>query len=218
MAAERRAIVQALTPVLETKLSCENRISDSVPSWIPYLPDTLSGTGGRGLRDKELPQSFQTQAQVNRYFGNKTISCLLCHKEFQRLASHLAYKHHMTAEQYKELFGLPWTRGLTSASSHRKSGWSAERRIKAGKLARRTRFFEHAHPAPRRESPNYIRRAFVRNLGIRATGFGKRFEQRVCALFKKGLIDREIAHILGVNRMTVNLRTRKWRRQKGRTT
>jgi transposase len=52
----------------------------------------------------------------------------------------------------------------------------------------------------------------MENLGAKCRGFGKRFERSVQRLFEKGLIDREIATRLGVNIMTVNCRTRKWRK------
>jgi hypothetical protein len=128
----------------------------------------------------------------------------------------LAFKHGTGASEYKERFGLPWSRGLTSAASHRKSGWNAKRRAKASTLARRTRFFQHAHTTSRRESPDYIKREWVKNLGAHSRGFGSRFEHSVRRLFKQGLVDREIAKRLRVNRMTVNQITRKWRRSKRR--
>jgi hypothetical protein len=54
----------------------------------------------------------------------------------------------------------------------------------------------------------------VRNLGANAVGFGKEFESRVRILFKQGLTDAAVAQILKVNRMTVNLRTKRWRSRK----
>ena len=83
--------------------------------------------------------TFRTQAQVKRYLGGATISCLLCGGCFQRLASHLAYKHDLSARQYKDRYGLPRSRGLTSKKPRLKSGWSPARRAKARRLARRNR-------------------------------------------------------------------------------
>jgi ROS/MUCR transcriptional regulator protein len=159
---------------------------------------------------------FSTRADVGHYFASKSIKCLLCGKRFGRLASHLAYKHNTNAAEYKRRFALPWTRGLTSGASHRKSGWNAKRRAHASRLAQRTRFFRFAKSGRdrRRESPTYIKSAWRRNLGKYADGFGKSFDRRVRALFDKGHIDREIAQTLRVNRMTVNRRTRTWRRRK----
>ena len=154
---------------------------------------------------------FQTRREIDRYFSGKTIECLLCGKRFRRLASHLHYKHHLTADEYKGMHGLPWSRGLASEDSRRNSGWTMARRYKARKLAHRSKFFKLAHPAERRAMAPAAKEIYTLNLGKRAAGFGYQFENSVRKLFEKGLIDLQIADALGVNRMTVNLRTRKWR-------
>jgi hypothetical protein len=157
------------------------------------------------------PLPFETRQAIDRYFSHKTITCLLCGKRFRRLSFHLAAKHAMTTDEYKGEFGLPWTRGLTSADSHRHSGWTAARRAKASKQARKSQFFKLAHPAPRRDDALFVKRERIKHLGTRAAGFGPAFERRVLALFKRGLTDGAIARALKVNRMTVNLRSKRWR-------
>jgi hypothetical protein len=157
---------------------------------------------------------FRSRREVERYFGGKKIKCLLCGKRFGRLSFHLAAKHAMTADDYKARFGLPWSRGLVSAQSHTNCGWDDERRAKASKLARRSKFFKFAHPAPRRELAPFLRAESLSNLGPNALGFGKEFESRVRILFRRGLTDAAIAEALKVNRMTVNQRTKHWRNSK----
>lgn len=154
---------------------------------------------------------FRTRGAVERYFGGKTIKCLLCGKRFRRLSFHLAAKHSVTTDDYKNRFGLPWIRGLTSASSHANSGWNNKRKAKASRLARKSRFFTYAHQASRREAALFLKLESARNLGANAAGFGKEFDLRVRILFKRGLTDALIARILKVNRMTVNRRTKRWR-------
>jgi ROS/MUCR transcriptional regulator protein len=154
---------------------------------------------------------FRTRRQVNRYFGGRTIQCLICGKRFSRLSFHLAAKHGITTDEYKSRFGLPWTRGLTSAQSHANSGWTEARRATAGKLARESQFFKYAHPAARREAPEFLKVETLKNLGPNARGFGKQFDSRVRVLFSQGLTDAAIAKALAVNRMTVNRRTKQWR-------
>lgn len=157
---------------------------------------------------------FQTRWEVERYFSGKTIKCLLCGERFRRLSFHLAAKHGMTTDQYKARFGLPWTRGLSSADSRANSGWSARRKKKASRIARKTKFFRFAHPTLRREVAPFLKAEALGNLGAYAIGFGKAFEARVRLLFQRGLIDREIAKILRVNPNTVNRRTKHWRKHK----
>ena len=157
---------------------------------------------------------FQTRREIERYFGGKTIQCLLCGKRFRRLASHLHYKHQMSADEYKASHGLPWSRGLASEDSSRNSGWTKMRRAKARKLAYRSKFFKFAHSTKRRNTVPAAREIYISNLGPRAVGFGQQFERRVRILFDKGLIDRKIAGTLGVNIGTVNRLTREWRTKK----
>ncbi len=157
---------------------------------------------------------FRTRRAVERYFGGKTIKCLLCGGRFRRLSFHLAAKHGVTTDDYKSRFGLAWSRGLTSAPSHANSGWDDDRKAKASKLARRSRFFKLAHPAPRREPALFLKLEAVKNLGTNAVGFGKEFESRVRVLFRRGCTDAAIAQVLNVNRLTVNKRTKRWRKRK----
>ena len=163
------------------------------------------------MRSKRTPV-FNTRGQVERYFSGKTIKCLLCGRRFQRLSFHLAAKHSVTTDDYKSRFGLPWTRGLTSALSHSNSGWNDDRRAKASWLARRSRFFKFAHQAAHREAPLFLKVEAVKNLGTNASGFGKGFESRVRDLFARGLTDGAIAQTLNVNRMTINRHTKHWRK------
>ncbi len=162
------------------------------------------------------PPPFRTRRQVERYFRGKTIKCLLCGKRFGRLSFHLAAKHGVTTDEYKDRFGLPWSRGLTSALSRARSGWNEARRAKASRLARRSQFFKFAHPATRREAVPFLKVEAARNLGPNAAGFGKGFEMRVRVLFGKGLTDAAIAKALDVNRTTVNQRTKRWRKMRQR--
>jgi hypothetical protein len=153
---------------------------------------------------------FRTRREVERYFGGQTIRCLLCGGRFRRLAAHLAKKHSLRTDAYKARFGLPWYRGLTSALSRANSGWNDQRRAKQSRLALKTKFFRLAGPR-RRELAPFLKVHPEENLGVHAVGYGKDFERRVRALFNRGLCDGDIAERLGVGRMTVNLRTRRWR-------
>lgn len=159
---------------------------------------------------------FRTRDQVEQYFGAEKIRCLLCGKHFMRLSMHLAAKHSITTDQYKGRFGLPWTRGLTSAQSHANSGWDEKRRQKASKLASKSEFFRFAKSSRRRPAPFFVQTETAKHLGNRAVGYDKRFDATVRALFKLGLPDAAIARALNVNRMTVNRRTRQWRTSKNK--
>jgi hypothetical protein len=190
---------------------------DGKASVVHFLPAgscrTFRGYLGTLMQTKK-PPLFRTRRQVERYFGGKTIKCLLCGKRFGRLSFHLAAKHGVTTDDYKSRYGLPWRRGLTSAQSHANSGWNRDRKEKASRLARRSRFFQFASAASRREVAPFLKVEAVRHLRAKAAGFDKGFESRVRVLFTKGLTDAAIAKALKVNRMTVNRRTKRWRKPK----
>jgi DNA-binding NarL/FixJ family response regulator len=120
----------------------------------------------------------------------------------------------MSGNEYRLQFGLPWTRGLTSAASRAESGWTEERKAKTRKLARKTQFFKLAHAVPRREFAPFLKAEAIGHLGHHAVGFGKAFEQRVRILFDKGLTDAAIAQKLHVSRSTVTYCTTLWRKPK----
>jgi hypothetical protein len=107
------------------------------------------------LKRPKTPPAFKTRAEVERYFDGDTIECLMCRRHFKRLHTHLAAKHGVTVEEYKRRFGLPWTRGLTSASSLANSGWTEERKAKAQKVAQKSQFFKLAHLTRGVNSPHF---------------------------------------------------------------
>jgi ROS/MUCR transcriptional regulator protein len=160
---------------------------------------------------KRRPPPFHTREEIERYFSSETIECLLCGRRFRRLGQHLAAKHDMSVDDYRHRFGLPWSRGLTSAASRDASGWNSERREKARKVAQQSRFFELAHPTPHREPAPFLKAQSIENLGSHAAGFDETFEERVLALFHEDLSDAAIAHVLNVGRTTIAKRTMRWR-------
>jgi hypothetical protein len=155
---------------------------------------------------------FKSRRDIERYFSGHTIECLICGRKLQRLQTHLVAKHDMTADEYKSRFGLPWTRGLISATSRANSRWTDERKAKARKLARKNRFFELAHLTPRRELAPFLKDEAIRHLGVRAKGLGEKFDARVLAFAEKGFGIRAIARALGVAHSTVLKRIRRRRK------
>ena len=60
---------------------------------------------------------FTTREEIDAYFGGDEIQCLLCGRMRQALHAHLIKVHDMTPDGYREKYGLPWMRGLTSDAS-----------------------------------------------------------------------------------------------------
>jgi len=78
-----------------------------------------------------------------------------------------------------------------------------ERKAKARKLARKSRFFELAHLTPRREFAPFLKAEAIEHLGANAKALGKKFDPQVRALAEKGLSIRAIARVLNVSHTTV---------------
>jgi ROS/MUCR transcriptional regulator protein len=157
-----------------------------------------------------MSEVFKTRRDIEDYFSGDTIECLICHHRFKRLHGHLAAKHAMTVDDYKTQFGLPWTRGLTSATSLANSGWTEERKAKARKVAQRSQFFKFAHFASRRELAPFAKTEAIEHLGINPEAFGDKFDEQLRTLLAKGLGSRTVARVLRVGRTTVLRRIRKW--------
>src|ERR1700724_756627 len=162
----------------------------------------------------KTPQPFKKRPDIEHYFSGNRIECLICGRHFKRLQTHLAAKHGMATDDYKKRFGLPWTRGLTSATSLANSGWTDERKAKARKLAQKSRFFDLAHSRPRRDLASFLKTEAVEHLGVNAQAFGGKFDARVRALAQKGLGIRAIARVLNVAHSTVLERIKRSRKRK----
>jgi len=60
---------------------------------------------------------FTTPEQVANYFSEDRIVCLLCGKTYKSLGIHLKTIHDTEVDEYKEMYGLPWRRGLVGHST-----------------------------------------------------------------------------------------------------
>ena len=97
-------------------------------------------------------EPFETLEEVREYVAGDRIQCLVCGRYYRRLQfMHLAM-HGMTADDYREAFGIPWKTSLTSARSREASSRAmtpdrieALRRV-GTKLSRRDRQHDERRP------------------------------------------------------------------------
>jgi hypothetical protein len=88
--------------------------------------------------------------EVNDYFNHDTITCLLCGKEFQAIRPlHMTNIHNKTLDEYREMFGLPYRKGLVSKISHYKSQKGMENLRKTGKIKYDPEYTKMAHESIR---------------------------------------------------------------------
>lgn len=68
------------------------------------------------------PAHFQTRAEVDQYLAGERVQCLLCGHQYRILETHLRGVHQINGDAYREMYGIPYRRGLCgSAYSERRT-------------------------------------------------------------------------------------------------
>ncbi len=76
----------------------------------------------KAIRRNPLPGfpadiKFKTLDEINEYFDGDLVQCLLCGRWMKSIGRHVTV-HGYTPYDYKERYGLPFSRGLSSSSYH----------------------------------------------------------------------------------------------------
>lgn len=61
---------------------------------------------------------FDTPESLVVYFSGERIICLRCGKAYKTLGVHLLRIHDMTPDEYRDIYGIPWSYGLSSLPTH----------------------------------------------------------------------------------------------------
>ncbi len=77
---------------------------------------------------------FRTKEEIDVYFSGDRIQCLLCGRGLKALSAHLIAIHDVTSDDYREMYGLPWKRGLTSRNLNKKMSEISTRLMREGKI------------------------------------------------------------------------------------
>lgn len=75
---------------------------------------------------------FTTPEGLAEYFGGAKITCLRCGKMYRTLSVHLKTIHEMEPDEYKEIYGIPWTYGLSCAATTQLHSDHAKHMIDSG--------------------------------------------------------------------------------------
>ena len=62
-------------------------------------------------------EKFTNPAAMKEYFAGSRITCLRCGKNYRTLGVHLQTIHDMEPDEYREIYGIPWTYGLSCAET-----------------------------------------------------------------------------------------------------
>jgi len=99
-----------------------------MPSFMQKLPKKDSRPfGSRG--------KFSTMKELQNYFEENELTCLLCGKPCVQLVAHIGPAHGLSADDYKEQFGIPWTYGLAGKAFRRRCSLRMKALRRRGGLA-----------------------------------------------------------------------------------
>lgn len=77
-------------------------------------------------------EKFQSQEQLDEYFTQENIVCLQCGKEYRTLGVHLKTIHNIEPDEYRDIYGIPWTYGLSCAETRELHANDAKLKLETG--------------------------------------------------------------------------------------
>lgn len=77
---------------------------------------------------------FKSDQEVQEYFNQDRLPCLLCGKTFKLLGKHLLRAHDMSGDEYKEIFNIPWGQALACPSTRAIQSENLIRRLADGSM------------------------------------------------------------------------------------
>jgi predicted transcriptional regulator len=104
------------------------RCMNCAPTWIKTTRDNYwrkkLGSAYVPMHEKKMPERepFQTREQVDEYLSGETVECLICGRRFNGLHMHLKFKHGISDDDYRQRYGIPLSRALTSATYRARVG------------------------------------------------------------------------------------------------
>lgn len=128
----------------------------------------------KNARRKVMPgfpvdMKFTTPEQLESYFGGSSIVCLRCGKNYRTLGAHLKSVHGMEPDEYREIYGIPWTYGLSCAETTELHSELAKNHVASG-IFEPGKYLSLAQEALRRKRQPVMDEFTRRGLEIMNTG------------------------------------------------
>lgn len=64
-----------------------------------------------------MQQKIDSPEALETYFSGNKITCLRCGKKYRTLGLHLKTIHQMEPDEYRGIYGIPWTYGLSCSET-----------------------------------------------------------------------------------------------------
>ncbi|NCC21074.1 MAG: hypothetical protein EOM26_01265 [Alphaproteobacteria bacterium] len=133
------------------------------------------------LPDFPVSEKFRTKDEVEAYFDNDALVCLLCGHAYESLHKHLKNTHQCEPDEYREQFGLPWRRGLVGKQLRHKQRTIMNAQRKEGIIPQRPSTDHmrklHASIVNRRPSTDVAKNSWHRR-GLEAHGREAKWEEK----------------------------------------
>ena len=100
-----------------------------------FDPKLIQKLPKKGSRPFSSRGKFSTMKELRNYFDKNELTCLLCGKPCVQLVAHIGPAHGLSADAYKEQFGIPWTYGLAGKSFRRSSSLRIKALMRKGRVA-----------------------------------------------------------------------------------
>jgi hypothetical protein len=84
------------------------------------------------LKGFPIETPFESIIDVRKYMSGDTIICLLCGKNYKKLANHIEKIHGMTPDEYHKKYNIPWTYGLVCKATNQAYSNQIRKRMESG--------------------------------------------------------------------------------------
>jgi hypothetical protein len=81
-----------------------------------------------------VKSGYMDKEQIESYLSGDKITCLLCGKNSPVLSHHIKVIHNVTPEEYKQMYGLPFSIGLAAGEWRKLSAERSRQLVKDGKI------------------------------------------------------------------------------------
>ena len=112
------SLVELATQLVTAQASTVAMTTDYIVSSLNRIHSTLEEL--ERSQSKLIEEAPEAKPSLKDAFKENEIVCLLCGKAYSTLGPHLAAKHNLTSDEYREQFGIPFYQPLVAISKYEK--------------------------------------------------------------------------------------------------